>query len=269
MQENSTHHNNQQRLIIRISHNSLSFADVKDDGQVGYIPYPMKSGISMAANLREAFQTQPVLNATYARVMVMTDTPVLMVPTEEYQESDQRLLYQHAFQGRDKDDVLSTVLPDLNCVAVFSINHDLKTVITDHYSQPLFIAAVAPVWRHLHQRSYMGVRAKLYGYFHDRHLDLFAFGQHRFKFCNSFDIHDEHDALYFILYVWKQLGMQAEHDEMHIVGNPPEKEWLTEELQKYLKRVYVINPAGDFNRSAVTQIEGMPYDLMALFVKGR
>ena len=69
--------------------------------------------------------------------------------------------------------------------------------------------------------------------------------------------------------MWKQIGLQAERDELHLVGNIPACDWLTEELQKYLKRVYTINPAGDFNRSAVTQIEGMPYDLMTLFVKGR
>jgi hypothetical protein len=72
-----------------------------------------------------------------------------------------------------------------------------------------------------------------------------------------------------MLYTWKQIGLLAERDEIHLVGDIPEADWLTDELKKYIKRVYVINPAGDFNRSIVTQIEGMPYDLMTLFVKGR
>ena len=42
-----------------------------------------------------------------------------------------------------------------------------------------------------------------------------------------------------------------------------------EELRQYLKRAYVINPAADYNRSPVTKIVGMPYDLMTLIVKGR
>lgn len=262
---------NSRRLIIRLSQNHLSFATIGNDDSspITYEPYFLKGGVSMAANLREAFRSLPLLQQSYTHVLVMTDSPTLMVPTELFREEEQRTIFLHTFTGHEQDEVVNTVLPDLNCVVVFSINRDLKLVIDDHFQHPHYIAAVAPVWRHLHQRSYMGVRAKLYGYFHDRQLNIFSYGQNRFKFCNTFDARDAHDSLYYLLYVWKQLGLQAEHDEVHLVGDIPEQDWLMEELQKYIKRVYTINPAGDFNRSAVTQIEGMPYDLMTLFVKGR
>lgn len=262
---------NSRRLIIRLSQNHLSFATIGNDDSspITYEPYFLKGGVSMAANLREAFRSLPLLQQFYTHVLVMTDSPTLMVPTELFREEEQRTIFLHTFTGHEQDEVVNTVLPDLNCVVVFSINRDLKLVIGDHFQHPHYIAAVAPVWRHLHQRSYMGVRAKLYGYFHDRQLNIFSYGQNRFKFCNTFDARDAHDSLYYLLYVWKQLGLQAEHDEVHLVGDIPEQNWLMEELQKYIKRVYTINPAGDFNRSAVTQIEGMPYDLMTLFVKGR
>lgn len=262
---------NSRRLIIRLSQNNLSFATIGNDDSspITYDPYFLKGGVSMAANLREAFRSLPLLQQSYTHVLVMVDSPTLMVPTELFREEEQRTIFLHTFTGHEQDEIMNTVLPDLNCVVVFAINHDLKLVISDHFQHPHYIAAVAPVWRHLHQRSYMGVRAKLYGYFHDRRLDIFSYGQNRFKFCNTFDARDAHDSLYYLLYVWKQLGLQAEHDEVHIVGDIPDQNWLMEELQKYIKRVYTINPAGDFNRSAVTQIDGMPYDLMTLFVKGR
>ena len=270
MLENS-HITHKQRLIIRVSRNSLAFAtvDSEDNGEIAFEPYQLNTGISMAANLREAFRSEDILNESYSRVLVMVDSPTLMVPVELFHEEDRRTLYQHSFQGHEQEEILHTVLPDLNSVAVFCVNKDMSLVIHDHFDQPIFIAAIAPVWRYLHQRSYRGVRDKLYVYFHDRHMEVFSYGQNRFKFCNTFDTHDAHDALYYILYTWKQIGLQAERDEIHLVGDMPEGEWLTEELKKYVKRVYVINPVGDFNRSVVTQIEGMPYDLMTLFVKGR
>ena len=78
-----------------------------------------------------------------------------------------------------------------------------------------------------------------------------------------------HDALYFLLYVWKQLMLDSEQDEMHLVGDIPDRELLTEELKKYIQKAYIINPSADFNRAPATQINGMPYDLMTLFTKGR
>lgn len=260
-----------QRLVIRISRNSLSFAavNIEGNGQIDFEPYTLNPGISMAANMREAFRTQPMLQTAYGRVLVMIDTPTLMTPIELFHEEEQRTLYLHSYEGHEQDEIAHTVLPDLNCVAIFSVNRDLKLVLDDHFTQPTFIAAIAPVWRYLHQRSYVGVREKLFAYFHDRHMEVFSYGQNRFKFCNTFEARDAHDALYFLLYTWKQISLQADRDEMHLVGDIYEQEWLMGELQKYIKRVYTINPSGDFNRSAVTQIEGMPYDLMTLFVKGR
>ncbi|MBQ7419277.1 MAG: DUF3822 family protein [Prevotella sp.] len=262
---------NSQRLIIRSSRNHLAFATVapERDSEIYYEPYILDSGISMAANMREAFRTRTILQETYAHVLVMVDTPVLMIPLEIFHEEEERTLYLHSFHDYEKDEIAHTVLPDLNCVAVFGINRDFKLVIDDHFEQVTFIAAIAPVWRYLHQRSYTGIREKLYAYFHERHMEVIAYGQNHFKFCNTFDVQDPHDALYYLLYIWKQIGLQAERDEIHLVGDIPDSDWLTEELKKYIKRVYVINPSGDFNRSIVTQIEGMPYDLMTLFVKGR
>ncbi|MBP3775444.1 MAG: DUF3822 family protein [Paludibacteraceae bacterium] len=270
MQENNNIVNHL-RLIIRISRNSLAFASVnsENEGQISFEPYLLHSGISMAANLREAFRSQEMLQRKYARVLVMIDSPTLMVPLEMFHEEEQRTLYLHTYQGHEQDEITHTVLPDLNCVAVFSVNRDQKLVLDDHFEQLTFIAAIAPVWRYLHQRSYMGVRDKLYAYFHEHHMEVFSYGQNRFKFCNTFEARDAHDALYYLLYIWKQIALLADRDEIHLVGDIPEREWLMTELQKYIKRVYAINPAGDFNRSAVTQIEGMSYDLMTLFVKGR
>ena len=56
---------------------------------------------------------------------------------------------------------------------------------------------------------------------------------------------------------------------MHIVGDIPDRDWLFAELRKYLQKAYIINPSADFNRVPVTNIKGMPYHLLTLFVKGR
>ena len=63
--------------------------------------------------------------------------------------------------------------------------------------------------------------------------------------------------------------MDSEKDEMHLVGDIPDKEWLIEAMHRYLRQVYVINPSADFNRAPITKIKGMTLDMMTLFIKGR
>ncbi len=256
-------------ITIRVGRDTLSFALPTSGGNVDFEPYVVKSGISMAANLREAFKTSELLTMGVPRARIMVDSSVLMVPVEKFDETQMADLYHYTFPDSRQDTVAYNVLPDLNAVALFSMNKDLRLVIDDHFRATKFIAAVSPVWRHLHQRSYTGARSKLYGYFHERQLEVFSFQQNRFKFCNTFSVKHAHDGLYFLLYVWKQLQLQPRFDEIHIVGDIPQQEWLLDELHRYVNKAFAINPAADFNHVPVTAVKGMPYDMQTLFVKGR
>lgn len=260
---------NRQLIVIRISRNSLSFS-TRIEGVVTFEPYALNSSISMAANLREALHQGTWYKGDNSqKAQVMIDTPVLMMPVDLFREEEKELMYQNTFSKQEQQMVMHYVLPDLNSVAIFSIHKDLCNVLRDAFEEVTFIPAIAPVWRHLHQRSYTGQHQKLYVYFHERQMEVFAFAQNRFKYCNSFVANNPNDALYYMLAVWKQLSMVPERDELYLAGDLPEQDTLMEEAKKFVKRVFYINPSGEFNRAAVTQIAGMPYDLMTLFVKGR
>ena len=261
------------KIAIRIGRNSLSFTllDATNTVQpVVYEPYVVKAGITMAVNLRQAFKSDFLIDTAINRADVLLDTPQMLVPIEQFEEEDIKTLFDHAFPaGQEQRIVRYNVLPNQKAVCLFVINKDLNNVINDQFDHVQHIQAMTPVWHHLHQRSFTGHRNKLYGYFHGKRLDLFSFQQNRFKYCNAFEASHAYDALYFLLYVWKQLHLEAEHDELHIVGDIPEQAWLVEELKRYLRNAYVINPAADFQQSPVTEIAGMPYDLMTYIVKGR
>ncbi|MBQ8989506.1 MAG: DUF3822 family protein [Prevotella sp.] len=263
----------QRKLIIRIGKNTLSFTmpdPANKEQPFLYEPYVVKGGISMAANLREAFKTADLTAIDTRRVQVLVDAPSMLVPVEQFDEEHIKTLYDHAFPaGQEQRTVRFNVLPSLKAVCLFAVNKDLAGVLQDRFDDLQFIHALTPVWHYLHQRSFTGHRCKLYGYFHGKQLDIFSFQQNRFKFCNAFEAGHAHDALYFLLYVWKQLHLEAEHDEMHIVGEIPEQEWLLQELRRYLQKAYVINPSADFQQAPATKTAGMPYDLMTLLTKGR
>lgn len=260
----------QPRLTIRISQGSLSFAvpDVAADHQIIFLPYTVRSGVSMAANLREAFRTEELLSKNWSRALVMLDTPYVLLPLDDYDEGDSQrnaIFYHHAITGHQNDVILTTVLPTLNAAVLFAINKDLKLVIDDHFPDVKFMPLSQPVWNHLHRRSFTGARRKLFGFFHDKRLEIFSYQQNRFRFCNSFEGTKAHDAAFFLLSVWQQLGMDQRKDEMHLVGTLPEREVILAELRRFVHNVYVINPTADFNRAPVTQIKGIPYDLIVRF----
>ncbi len=255
-----------QRLVIRTSRNSLAFSTTDGQG-VTFEHYPLKSSISLAANMREALRQSPLLQKSFHRVKVITDAAMLMTPVDLFREEDKEELYFHTFTRHQQISVVHSVVPELNAVAVFSIQKDLRQVLTDQYGtvnvQPLMI----PVWQHLYQKSFTSKNGKLYGYFHDQKLEVFSFGQNRFKFYNSFSVNEHTDALYYMLATWKLLGLAPQQDELHLYGDIPERDQLIETASQYVKRIFVNNPSGEFNRAPVTQIENMPYDMMLQYLR--
>ena len=135
----------QARLTIRVSRNTLSFSvvDREAEHQLIYEPYTVKSGVSMAANLRQAFKESTLLQRGYQKVRVYLDSPILLVPIEEFHEEDIDVLYQHAFNSHNSDAILYRVQPELNAVAVFPINKDLKMVVE---CGTICIIAVSPAF---------------------------------------------------------------------------------------------------------------------------
>ena len=266
----------QRKLIIRIGKNTLSFTmpnPTDKERPFLYEPYIVKGGVSMAVNLREAFKTADLTAIDTRRVLVLVDAPSMLVPIEQFDEEQITTLYNHVFPATQEQRVVRfNVLPSLKAVCLFAVNKDLAGVLSDRFDDLQFIHAMSPVWHYLYQRSFTGHRSKLYGYFHGKRLDIFSFQQNRFKFCNAFDVTNGHDALYFLLYVWKQLRLESEHDEMHIVGDIPEQDWVVQELKRYLQKAYVINPSADFQhdfQQLPATLKDMPYDLMTFLIKGR
>ena len=74
------------RVTLRLTDTTLAFAvaDETAAGGLDYEPYVMKSGMSPAANLREAFIESRILGAGFLHAQVLVDSPVLLVPLEEF-----------------------------------------------------------------------------------------------------------------------------------------------------------------------------------------
>lgn len=252
------------RITIRVSSESLAIAipDSNDRTKGSFFKYISKSGISVAANLRDAFKTVELLKELVTNAKVLIDSPTLLIPLDEYKESDNETLYMHSFPSAEGSIVLSNVLPDLNAVALFAVNRDLKLVIEDHYENVRYLHLMQPVWDYLHRRSFLGNRRKLYAYFHDEALEIFSFERNHFIFFNRFNARSLKDMTYFILFVWKQLALDQLHDELFLVGAIPDKENLLKALRIYVQMVAVIGTSASFNNAPLTQEKGITFDMI-------
>lgn len=220
----------------------------------------------MAANLREAFREQDYLRTNESKAVLHVCTPVVLVPKEDYEDTenyDAEAVYSSVLTGHKGEEKIIVEVPGMDVYALYCVNRDLKMVVSDNFQDVEVRNVMVPVWVHLYKSYYQsGQKRKLFAYFHDKKVDICNFEQRRLHFANSFDAQHAHDALYFLLFVWKQLGMNQQEDDLFVIGDVPHKDWLMNRLRTYLKNVHVVNPSAALNRSALAEIENMPFDLM-------
>lgn len=258
----------EERLVIRAGKDSLSFAfGTGGDGQYRFAPYKVKKGISMAANLREALKDDELKIGTWRKVMVLIDSPVVMVPIDEYNEQNKETIYNYTLTGQENNAVLATILPTVNAVALYSISKDLRLVLTDNFQDIKIHPACGAVWQYLQRRSQSGNNDKLYAYFHDGKMDVCSFRKNRFRFANAYETDNPNDATYFLLSAWKQLAMDSRKDEIYLLGDFTEYDKLTENLKEYVANVYRIKATADFNRHPLTLIDKIPFDLVVTLLR--
>lgn len=264
-----------QRIIIRIGQNTLSFAvaDPSAEGGIAFEPYVLRSNMSLSANLREAFQKSPLLGRDFEEAQVIVDAPVLLVPSGEFDEKQAETLYQHTFASEknamavEQTRIVCNELEKLNAVAIFKMNSDLRLVIGDHFTDVLYQHLMQAVWNHFYAQNFTGTQRKLFAYLHDKRLEIFCFDMGRFRFSNAFEVNNSRDAVYFLLAVWKQLGFDAQNDEIHLVFDTEtvatadaqnDRDTLMETLRRYVKNVHA-------PETSETSAGNLPFDLKILF----
>lgn len=262
-ENNFSRHNS---LIIRAGNGTLAFLVPEEDGTKAFYQYPVKSGMSIAANLREAFKEQTYLNRPFKKALLMVNTPIVLIPREDYEETenfDAEAMYSSVLTGHKGEEKIIKELPQFEAMALYAVNRDLKMVVGDNCQMVDVTSVMMPIWEHLYKRYYInGNKRRMFAYFHDKCLDICCFEQRRIHFANVFDAQHSHDAIYYLLFAWKQLGMRQQEDELFVLGEMPDKEWLAQRLKVYIANVNMISPSASLNRSALSQIEGMPFDMM-------
>ena len=268
---------NNKSLSIRICPDGLSFCVYShgEDDSLDYFVYPMQPTISLAANLKEALLTTPMLKEEYQRVNVLVATPhFTLVPSPEFDQDFLKDIFLLNFPKEEATHVSFNMLRRSDITIVFGLNRNVHQLISDDFPRARFYASASTLIEFFAEKSLTGEGQNVFAYLHGRELTLYAFNQGKLLFANSYASRHSSDDLYYIMQVWKQLGMDQLGDQLQLVCDKDTAltdkrlEELTAHARKYLKRVTVINPQEDFQSKITQGHPEIPYDLQTILVCG-
>lgn len=228
-------------LSIRISADGFSF--IETDASTGTLwkrrDFVLREGENLAQKVEEVLGT--ISDQLFVSVRLVSTAPSTRIPLEEFRRDDLVALYRVVYPDVDLQqmDLCYSVLPQLEVVELFPVSRDLRKVVSRTFSTVtcehecgVMLEQMITDYR---QRS---LRCRtLYAHIADAQLLLCHINDGRLVFANSYPAQQIPDALYFLLYAWKTLSLDANTDVCILSGDDQVAHQLQSQCAIYLQNI--------------------------------
>ncbi|NDW13616.1 DUF3822 family protein [Bacteroides sp. 214] len=260
----------QYTLSIRLATDGFSFSvyDPITDS-IFFTTKEVDPLISFTANLKRQYKENDFLIHRFKRTNVLLiNKRYTFVPLELFEEEQAEVLFYYNHPRHENEIVLYNVLKKNNIVVLFGVDKSVHTLLSERFESVKYYSQTSSLIEHFAAKSRLGNSKKMYAYMREEMLELYCFERGTLLLANSFICKKNSDRLYYLLYVWKQLQMDQERDELHLAGFFEEKNAFMNELKKFVKKAFVINTSSELNNATAEKVEEIPLDMQLLLSKG-
>ena len=226
-------------LSIRLSADGFSFSiHHPQQEEISYSLYEVNSSYSMTANVKKMLATTEELGRSYQTVNVLIDTPrFTLVPFDLFEDEQTEEFFHLNFLKKENETILCNILGKNNVALLFGVDKHTHQLLAEQFPQARIFASISPLLEHFHTRSRENDTKNLYVHFHASQMDVFAFDKGKLLLTNTFQCKQTPDKVYYMLYIWQQLGFSQEKDQLWLAGNIEAEEELMTELNKFIRNV--------------------------------
>lgn len=232
--------------------NSFFYRDVEFDRAKPYI-----------SSLKEFFFENDFLTYVYKQVRVIcVSSQYTLVPEGFFSEKQKPELLSFAFSLPEKR-CLNNEWKDEQAELIFGIEEEVFEFCSRSLITPRFVHHMTPLLALWKKQSHTRLPKQLYVVLHRKMMDVACYAQGSLLFVNSFGYEHPDDILYYILYVWKQTGMDQQKDQLRIFGEATLRATITNTLHSYLQYIEPLEIPSEAYLLG-SEVVQTPLDLIAL-----
>ena len=226
-------------LSIRLSADGFSFSiHHPQQEEISYSLYEVNSSYSMTANVKKMLATTKELGHSYQTVNILIDTSrFTFVPFDLYEDEQTEALFHLNFPPKENETILCNILGKNNVALLFGVDKHTHQLLAEHFPNARIFASISPLLEYFHSRSREKDTKSLYVHFHTNKMEVFAFDKGKLLLTNTFQCKHIPDKVYYMLYIWQQLGFSQEKDQLWLAGNIEAEEELIPEINKFIRNV--------------------------------
>jgi hypothetical protein len=254
-------------LVIRIHPDEYSFSIYNPDDRAAYFYCPVKKNKPAPALRR--FQdiyfdeANEFFTFSYRKIYVINYTPAFTyIPSLIFNDKDKSAYMDFLFlENTGKRLHHSLQLPDITII--HSLPEDAYEFVQRSFVNAGIIHHTAPVIAYTQTRSEIINRNKIVLNMQYTGLDVFCFSRDTFLLGNHFHCNDLMDAVYYVLFIWKQLKFDQLNDYLYIAGDPESEEGLMDKLRAYIRHT-ILAPVALGRSAGLPENRTIPFELNCL-----
>jgi hypothetical protein len=192
------------------------------------------------ASFRELFFDNDFFNAPFREVQIINYTPVFTyIPSLIFEEKDKETYLDFLFTER-KGKVLFHSIPRQEMTVLHEMPEEVYEFFQRSFVRAQIVHHTAPLVDYFREKDRTVPGNRLIVNLQGSGMDLCCFSRETLLLVNHFRCSGIEDAVYYILFVWKQLKFDRLCDFVHIVESPSST-LLAEALQPYLRQVLAVS----------------------------
>ncbi len=217
-------------------------------------------------SLENAVYDNPLLLSDFAHTAVLMETDkYLLIPECVTDTELQERLFAEAHPDYNPDEVeliTDDVMP-LHAKMLMAVDKKLLGFIRRAFVNPRIYNHQTPLLRYFSDRRRHGNNAKMFTHLRKNSIDVIVYDNDGLRMANTFRFATIDDAIYYILAVRQEMGLNPEADELLISGEPALRKQITDTLKKFIALVMPVIFPGVLFRAGKCALN-VPFDLIVI-----
>jgi hypothetical protein len=242
---------------------SFSLYNPMDDGSCFYKELDENKQADAFSGFKDTFFENDFFLLPFRKVRILNNTAVFTyIPDIMYQDKHKKDYLDFLF-SEVKGKILSQSLPTTGITILHLLHEEIYNFFVRIYTNPEFIHHSAPLIAYFRELSNPVNAKQMIVNRNGNGIDIFCFSQGALLQGNHFPCNQIQDAIYYILFVWKQLQFDQKKDFLHLAGNSDSKKELSESLKPHIHNILPVNivPETHFDQA---EMQNIPFELAAL-----
>ena len=246
---------------------SFSIYNPKEAGSYFYKEPANGNQADAFSAFKEAFFEQSFFSLPFKKVWIMNRTPQFaFIPNSIYKDNCNDDFMNFLFSDR-QGILMNNSVPSGQLTVLYQMPEAVHRFMLRSFAQPEFIHYSTPLITYFLEDSKKCDVRQMVVNLQKGGLDIFCFSDGVLLLGNYFPCKGLSDALYYILFTWKQLQLNQMDDFLYITGNNVFKEELIEKLELYIQQIYFPEAPPEIYFDGI-DTDCIPFELTALSVCG-